>query len=209
MKIWFAKGSISAAAVIAAREAGVEAELIEVDFASGEQTQAAYLEVNPKGRVPALATDRGILTETGAILEYIAALAPEKALVPRDAWDLAQMRAALHWLASTMHVSHAHKMRGHRWASDPAALADMKAHVPKTMTDACRFVETELLRGPWVMGETYSVADIHLFVLTSWTPGDGVMLQDFPRLSAHFEAMQQRPAVKAIVDAGYMPQITS
>ncbi|MEY8840690.1 glutathione S-transferase N-terminal domain-containing protein, partial [Cribrihabitans sp. XS_ASV171] len=74
MQLYYAPGSISVAAAIALREAGIDHELTRVDFASAEQTKPAYHAINPKGRVPALATGDGVLTETGAILEYVAAL---------------------------------------------------------------------------------------------------------------------------------------
>lgn len=207
MKLWFAKSTISIAAIIAAREAGLEIELVELDFAKGEQTGQAYLDINPKGRVPALATDRGMLTETGAILEYLGAMAPEARLVPADPWEQAQMRSALHYLASTMHINHAHNKRGYRWASDTSSYEDMQRNVPRTMAQSCEFVETELLRGPWVMGAEFTVADIHLFMLTSWLRGDGVDVAAYPRLAAHFEAMKARPAVQAVIAAGQMPHI--
>ena len=205
MKIWFAKGTIGIAVVIAAREAGIDAELIEIDFAAKEQTQAAYLDINPKGRVPAVASDQGLLTETGAILEFIAGLVPEKRLMPADPWAAAQLRSALHYFASTMHVNHAHRMRGYRWASEDSSFADMAANVPRTMGESAAFVETELLQGPWVMGDDFTIADIHLFMLTSWLEGDGVDVTDYPRLAAHFSAMQKRPAVAWALAQGYLP----
>jgi len=66
MDLYFAKSTISVAVAIALEEASLPYTPRALDFASGEQTKPEYLAVNPKGRVPALVTDAGLLTETGA-----------------------------------------------------------------------------------------------------------------------------------------------
>ena len=109
--------------------------------------------------MPALVTDQGILTETGAILDYIADIAPAAGLRPSDPYEAAKMREAMCYLASTMHVNHAHKMRGHRWASEESSFADMKAKSVQTMTESAAHVENHALQGPYVLGETFSLAD--------------------------------------------------
>ena len=202
MKLYCAPNTISTASVIALFEAEIDAELIRLDFSKGDQTKPEYHAVNPKGRVPALITDQGILTETGAILEFIAATAPQGNLVPTDPWEAAQMRAVMFYLASTMHVNHAHKMRGHRWANDPGAIADMTAKVPQTMTEACHFICDHALAGPFVMGARFTIADPYLYAICSWLEGDGVTVTDFPKILTFRKAMQARKSVQHTHDAG-------
>ena len=67
-------------------------------------------------------------------------------------------------------------MRGHRWTDDAAAQAALKAFVPKSMGDAFALIEQGMLRGPWVMGEAYTICDPYLFTLARWLEGDGVDL---------------------------------
>ena len=75
-------------------EAGADYEAIRLDFAADEQQGVEYLAINPKGRVPALVTDRGILTETPAILLYLAQTHPHAVLAPlNDPFALAQLQA--------------------------------------------------------------------------------------------------------------------
>lgn len=119
MQLYYAPHTISIAVAIALEEAGLAYEAIKIDFAEKQQTTKAYHQINPKGRVPALVVDGGILTETGALLEYIADLAPDAGLRPTDPVRVARMREVMFYLASTMHVNHAHKLRGARWASIP------------------------------------------------------------------------------------------
>ena len=202
MQLFYANGTISIAVVIALNEAGLDYEAVEIDFASAEQTKAPYHAINPKGRVPALAMDGGILTETGAILDYIATRAPQAGLVPEDPLMAARMREVMYYIASTMHVNHAHKMRGARWADKKASWQDMTAKVPQTMTEAATYVERACLRGPFVLGDDLSLADFYLLVACSWLPGDEVDLAPFPKIRAFMEAMATRPSVQRAVDAG-------
>lgn len=199
MKLFYANGTIAIASSIALEEAGLAHELVRVDFKTAEQTKPEYLRINPKGRVPALSLpDDSILTETGAILEYIAAKATDTPLVPKNPEQAAHMRSVMYFLASTMHVAHAHKMRGTRWADDPSSHADMAAKVPQTMQACAAYVEAECFQGDFVCGEVFSIADPYLYVTCTWLSGDGVDVAAFPKLSAFMERMAQRDSVKTV-----------
>lgn len=202
MKLYLAKGTISIAVAIALEEAGLSYTPVVLDFAAGAQTQPAYLAINPKGRVPSLILDQARLTETGAILEYIGSLAP--ALVPQDAIQAAKMREAMYYIASTLHVNHAHKLRGQRWANEDASFADMRAKVPETMRAACAYLEVEVIQGPFVLGAQLTLADAYLFVATTWLAGDGVDVTAFPKLYAFMAAMEARASVRKVRAAGWL-----
>jgi len=196
LTLFTSPGSCARASHIALEESGLAFDIRRVDFAAQEQQSAGFLQINPKGRVPALVTDRGTLTESPAILGYIAQSAPDAALAPLgDAFALAQLQAFLAYISSTVHVAHAHGRRAYRWADDPAAMEAMKLKVHKNMSDCFRLIEDTLLAGPWVMGETYSIADPYLFTMSAWLDSDGVDIAAFPKVDAHYQAMLQRPAV--------------
>ncbi|WP_164660862.1 glutathione S-transferase family protein [Tropicibacter sp. Alg240-R139] len=204
MQLYYAPGTISIAVAIALEEAGLEYEPVKLDFSAGEQTTSAYGQINPKGRVPALVVEGGILTETGALLDFIADKAPEAGLVPADPVMAARMREVMYYLASTMHVNHAHKMRGHRWADKKSSWADMKGKVAETMTASCAYIESKGLRGPFVLGDNISLADIYLYVVSSWLEGDGVDVSAFPKIVAFRAAMEARASVQAVKAAGML-----
>ncbi|WP_171101531.1 glutathione S-transferase family protein [Ruegeria sp. HKCCD7255] len=204
MQLYYAPRTISVAVAIALEEAGLDYEAVKLDFAGGEQMKPAYLQINPKGRVPALAVDGGILTETGALLEFVAAKAPQAGLVPTDPVLAGRMREVMFYLASTMHVNHAHKMRGHRWADKETSWEDMAAKVAETMTASCDYVCANGLHGPFVLGEAFSLADAYLYVVCSWLEGDGVDVSAFPKIVAFREAMEARPSVQAVRAAGML-----
>lgn len=197
LKFYYAKNTCALASRIALEEAGLAYDLIKVDFASNQQRSPDYLKINPKGRVPALATERGVITETPAILAFIAQSAPAAKLAPLDdAFAFAEIQAFTNYLCSTVHVAHAHNRRGTRWADEPASIEDMKRKVPETMAACFDIIEHGMYQGPWVMGESYTIADPYLFTIANWLEGDGVDTGRFPKMLDHRRRMAERPAVK-------------
>ena len=167
--LYCAAQTCSLASHVTLEEAGAEYSTVRINFEADEQRSSRYLAVNPKGRVPAMVTDRGILTETSAIFAFIAQNFPQAGLAPlADPFAFAQVQAFNSYLCSTVHVAHAHGKRGHRWADDPAAIAAMRRRVPHSVSACFDLVEQDMLKGPWVMGETYTICDPYLFTLAQW-----------------------------------------
>src|SRR4030095_14617581 len=109
LKLYYAPNTCALASHIALEDAGADYETVRIDFAAHDQRKAECLAINPKGRVPSLVTDRGILTETPAILVFIAQSFPRAALAPvDDPYALARVQAFNSYLCSTVHVAHAH-----------------------------------------------------------------------------------------------------
>ncbi len=202
LEFYFSPGSCALASHIVLEDVGAEYRAHKIDFAANEQESPDFLAVNPKGRVPALITAVGILTETPAMLVYIAQTHPAANLAPlADAFAFARMQAFNSFLASTLHVAHAHNRRGHRWADEPEAIAAMRRKVPQSVGDAFAYVETEAFVGPYVMGDVYTVADPYLFTVARWLEGDGVDPARFPKIVGHREMMRGRKAVRAALAA--------
>jgi glutathione S-transferase len=198
LTLYYSPNACSLASHIALEEIGEPYEAKRVNFGAEQQKSPAYLALNPKARVPALATPRGILTETPAILAFLAQSFPAKRLAPLDdPFAFAELQAFNSYLCATVHVAHAHKQRGARWADEEASFADMRRKVPQTMTACFELIEARMLRGPWAMGEAFTVADPYLFTVTRWAEGDGVAVSRLPRVSAHRARMGERPAVRA------------
>lgn len=202
LKFYFAPQTCALASHLALEEAGAAYEAVRIDFSKSEQRGPDYLRINPKGRVPALATDRGILTETPAILLYIAQTHPKANLAPLDdPFALGRIQAVNSYLCSTVHVAHAHNPRGYRWADDPAAIAEMKRKVPQNVAECFTLIETEMFAGPFVMGDTFTIADPYLFTIATWLESDGVDPARFPKVLAHRNRMAERPAFQKVVAA--------
>jgi len=202
LKLFLAANTCALASHIALEEAGATHEIVRVDFRANEQRKPEYLAINPKGRVPALATGRGILTETPAILAFIAQSFPAARLAPLDdPYEFARVQAFNSYLCSTVHVAHAHRMRGIRWADEPEAHLAMQRKVPQAVGDCFALIEREMFEGPWVMGNDYTVCDGYLFTLSQWLAGDGVDINRTPKIAEHFKRVGERPAVqRALAD---------
>lgn len=202
LTLYYAPHTISLATHIALETVGAQYTAIKVDFANRQQQSAEYLKINPKGRVPALVTDRGILTETPAMLLYVCQCFPEANLAPlNDPFALARVNAFNSYLCSTVHVAHAHRMRGHRWvdANDVASIAAMQKKVPQNMNDCFALMEREMVKGPWVMGDDYTICDMYLFTLAQWCEADGVNINNYKKIAEHHRLMSGIPYVKRAI----------
>lgn len=200
IKLYYAAHTCSLASHIALEDAGADYTTVRVSFAGEQQRTPEYLAINPKARVPALVTDRGVLTETPAMLAFIAQSFPRARLAPLDdPFQFAQAQAFNSYLCSTLHVAHAHRMRGTRWADDAAAIEAMKRKVPESVGACFDLIERTMLRGPWVMGDSYTICDPYLFTLAQWLEADGVDPARIPNVMAHRQRMSERPAVRKAI----------
>jgi glutathione S-transferase len=200
LSLFYAHNTCSLASHIALEDSGAAYEAKRLNFAEGDQRKPEFLALNPKGRVPALVTDQGILTETPAILVYIGQSFPKANLIPaNDPFRLGQIQSFNSYLCSTVHPAHAHRVRGYRWSDDQAAQDSMKKKVPQNVGDCFDLIEREYFKGPWVMGADYTIADPYLFTIARWLEADGVDPKRFPKVLDHRNRMAERPAVKKVL----------
>ena len=194
MKLYYAPGACSLADHIALIEAGSDYTLEKVDLkAKKTETGADYLDINPKGYVPALALDDGaVLTENIAILGYIADAA--HALEP--AGSLARFRS----LETTAFVStELHK--NFKPFFNPAASDAERDEAKQVLAKRFAIVEAQLGDQPFLFGEGVSVADCYLFVMLFWATKRGVEVGK--PLEAYYARMRARPAVvRAFAEEG-------
>ena len=181
LTLYFAPGASSMAPHIALREIGVPFESKPLSFHRKEHRAPGYLAINPEGKVPTLLIDGRPLTEVAAILFYLAKRFPEaKLLADRGIEAEARAISWMSFLASTIHPA---RREGMERAKTVFALA-----------------EERLGHRPWALGE-YSIVDIHLFRLY-WRLAFSyeIVLQLLPRLSAHYDRMMARPAVRKTIE---------
>lgn len=198
--LYYFPGTCARASHIALEHAGADYRVARVDFRANGQRAPDYLAINPKGRVPALETPQGVITETPAILAYIAQSFPEAGLAPLDdPFAFAKAQAFAGYLCSTVHPAHAHAVRGSRWADDPAAIQEMKRKAPQVLSDCFDLIENQMLVGPWVLGENYSFCDPYLFTLAGWLASHELDIARWPKTAAHSQRMSEDPAVRRVL----------
>jgi glutathione S-transferase len=201
LHFYYAPRCCALASHIVLEEVGAEYERTRLDFTKQEQRSPAYLAINPKARVPALATSHGVLTETPAMLVYLAQLFPAAKLIPfDDQWAFAQVQSFNAYLCATVHVAEAHWQRGNRWVDpdDAHAIAALKRKVPTSVFDAFELVERNLT-GEWVMGDTFTICDPYLFTLAQWMEFYGVNVSGLLRVIAHRSRVGARAATQRAI----------
>jgi glutathione S-transferase len=204
LKLFYSPGACSLAAHAALEEAGATYETQLVDLKAGQQRSSEYLRINPRGRVPALATERGILTESPAILAYIALRFPEARLADlSDPFAFANVQAFNVYLAATVHIAFAHVFRPARYADGEVAVAAMKAKAGEALDEAFAAIDEKFADGrPFVHGAQYTLSDPYLLVFERWfTQGKLGHPERCARVRAHRERVEARPAVQRVLAA--------
>lgn len=199
LKLYYSKASSALAPHILLEEVGADYRLHEVPLAKGAHKEPGYLAINPKGRVPALGTPEGIITENPAILNYVAATHPEAGMLPETPFMRAQADALNAYICATVHVAFAHKQRGARWADSEEAQKAMQAKVAENMAECAAIIDRHYIKGPWALGDRYTLCDAYLVLVSRWLGMVGVDFAPYPRLRAHRDALLERPATQAVM----------
>jgi len=205
LKLFYAPGACSLAPHIVLEEIGSPYEAQAVDLHGGEQRSAAYLKTNPKGKVPALQTERGVLTENPVILGYLAQRFPQAQLAPlEDAFAFASLQSFNTYLATTVHVTFARLFRSMRFVDGDAALESLKSKAAQALDECFQLIDQQLSDGrAYVHGDAFTVSDPYLYVFARWTsrPGAMVELARYPHVQSHRDRVQARPAAQRALAA--------
>lgn len=203
LKLYYSPGACAMASHFALEEAGADYELVKIDLKRGEQKTPEYLAINPAGVTPALVTDRGVLTENVVIVGYVAQTHPDAKLAPNDdSFAFGKMQSVNAWLGASLHPAIGKVLFGR-----PPLEGEAREAAVKLALEKYDLAEQHLLIGPWVTGEAYTVADGYLSVFTRWArQADLLDKARYPRLNAHLDAVQARPAViRALEMEGLQP----
>lgn len=193
MKLYYKPGSCSLASHIILRELAVPFTLERADTATGlTETGRQYAEINPKGYVPALELEPGVvLTENPAILEYLADLATQQPLAPpAGSLQRARLRELLAFLTSELHKTFSPFFSGTALSPEQKQLALQK--MQRRLGNLNQQLQQH---GPYLLGEQLSVADVYAFVILSWTRYIKVSLADWPALQDFCDRIAKRPCV--------------
>lgn len=195
LKLYYSPGACALASHIALEEAGADYELVKIDLSAGEQRTPEFLAVNPAGSTPALVTDDGILTENAVIMAYVAQAHPAAGLAEHAAsFGFSKMQSLNGFLSASVHPA-----IGRLLFSRPPLEGETRQAALEAALAKYDVVENSLLKGPWAMGEAYTVADGYLSVFTRWARQAKLLdTGRFPRLNAHLDALQARPAVQRV-----------
>lgn len=198
LKLYYSPGACALASHIALEEAGADYELVRIDLSAGEQKTPDYLAINPAGSTPALVTDDGILTENAVIMAHVARTHPDARLADdASSFGFSKMQSLNGYLSASLHPA-----IGRLLFSRPPLEGETREAALEAALSKYDVVEQSLLQGPWAMGKAYTVADGYLSVFTRWARQAKLLDSGrFPRLNAHLDAVQARPAVQRVFAA--------
>jgi glutathione S-transferase len=197
MKLYFSPGACSLSPHIALREAGLEFELEKVDFATKKTSSGAdFLAINRKGYVPALDLGGGqVLTEGPAIVQFIADQKPESKLAPAVGTPARyRLQETLNFISTELH-------KGFSPLFNPKTPDEYKAIAKENLAKRFNVLAKDLESQPYLMGDTFTVADAYLFTVLQWTHFVKIDLTPWPALVAFMARVGERPAVKAAIEA--------
>ncbi len=191
MKLYYAPGACSLAVHAVLREAGIAFQLEKVDLQS-KQTEHGrnYLEVNPKGSVPALQLDSGdVLTEAVVCLQYVADMAPGKRLAPASG-TMARYRLMewLNYIAVELHKTFGPLFHG--------ASPERREEVVKMLSTRFDYVAGQLTGSDYLTGPDFTVADAYLYAVLNWTHFLKVDITPWPALGDFLARLSRRASVQ-------------
>jgi glutathione S-transferase len=197
MKLYYSPGACSLAPHIVAREAGLSLDLEKIDLANRTTASGrSYLEVNPKGYVPALQVQDGtVMTEVSALIQYLADQAPQTGLIP--AAGTPERYKVLEWIGFI--ATEIHKGFGPLW--NPTTPDAVKQATKERLFQRFAYVDQQLDGRSYLTGERFTVADAYLFVVVNWTNFHGLSLGDYKNLAAFMERVAARPKVQDALQA--------
>jgi glutathione S-transferase len=202
IRLHYYPGNASLVPHLLLEELDVPFELVLVDRAHDAQKSPEYLKLNPNGLIPVLVdvTPDGelVLYETAAICLHLldthagAGLAPAPGTAAR-----AHFYKWIAWLTNTLQAALIIYFYPERWAGEPAAVAQVKAHAEAKIGAMLDQLDAELAaRGPWLLGAAFSALDLYALVLCRWTRGFARPARSLPQLGPYLQRLLARPAVQ-------------
>jgi len=205
MKLHYQPGACSMASHIILNELGVSFDLDKTDTVTCK-TEAGedFRKISPNGYVPALITDNGdIITETPAVLQYLADQSPGAGLAPPNGtMARTRLQEVLNFLSSELHTSFRPFFSGVELddaarSKAEAGVGRCAAHIERSLADGRTFL----------LGDTFTVADAYAFVVLNWAGFVGISLDAHPKAQTYVARIAARPAsIKAMVAEGLMEQ---
>jgi len=198
MKLYYSPGACSLSPHIVLRELGLLFNLEKVDTKTHQTADGTdFYQINPKGYVPVLKLDDGaLLTEGVAIVQYLADTHAAKGLAPQaGTLERARLQEHLNYIASELH-------KGFGPLFHPGGAPESKEAAKAEIAHRLDHIEQVLSDGRnYLLGDSFSVADVYLFVVAGWTKAVGMGTDKWPRLTAFLERVGQRPAVQEALRA--------
>lgn len=196
--LYFAPGTCARVSLTALEEIGEPFETRLVAFMRGDHRSADFLAVNPAGKVPALVTDEGTITQNTAILWYLARRYPQANLLPFASSPMgqAQLIRQLAHFSADVHPLVSRIAVPFLFAGSPEGQAQVRESGMTAIRLHLHAFEETLSQTHWLTGENWSVLDSYLGWVWFRIMGAGFDGSAFPKIAAHYDRLKSRPAVQ-------------
>jgi glutathione S-transferase len=197
MKLYYSAGACSLTPHIALKEAGLAFEAISAPTKTHQLPDGSdYYQINPLGYVPLLVLDDGRqLRECAVIIQYIADQAPDKQLAPANGtFERYKLQEWLSFIGTELHKNFAPLFT-------PGMPEEAKVLIKSRLMERLTWVDSELAKSDYLMGDAFSVADAYLFNVSNWTRFVGVNISALENLAALRARVSARPAVQEAMRA--------
>jgi glutathione S-transferase/GST-like protein len=204
-KLYWAQETGAMAPQIILEEVAASYERVVLDTDKGEEMQAEYLAINPRGQIPALVlADGSVMTESAAMVLHLADSHPEAGLLPvSGSAERAQVYRWLFYAVANLYESDLRFYYSDRYTTDAACVESVKQSAREYMDQSFDLLETELGDGPFVLGDQYSVIDPYLLMLAHWHERPETLFARCPKLKRLCDTVRSRPAVQRIWSQHY------
>ncbi len=192
MKLYYSPGACSLGPHIVLNELGLAHEVEKVDLAAKKtETGKDYWQINPKGYVPAIATDDGpLVSEAANVLQYLADKKPEAGLLQKP--GTMERTRAVEWLTFVSTELH----KGYSPLFRPTTPDAYKTIVRENLAKRLAYVDKQLAGKKYLLGDNFSAPDAYLFTVLRWSKFTQVDLSPYANINAYFERVQARPKVQ-------------
>jgi glutathione S-transferase len=203
MKLYFAPGACSFVPHAMLEIAGAAFEPVMLKLHKGEQHDAAYVAINPRGQVPVLQlADGSVITQIVAICSYLDAAYQDARFLPQEPLARAKALETLAWMNNTVHPTFTHIFMPQKFASDPAACDAVRAHNTARYLELLQELDALVAakKTPWLFGESITPADLYVLVVTRWGGFAQIEPTQFKASWAHMQALAAHPAVAKTIE---------
>jgi glutathione S-transferase len=204
-KLYFAPGACSFVPHTLLESAGADFEPVLVKLHKGEQNEAPFRAVNPRGQVPVLVDGDTTITQILAIVTWLDAKFPQLEFLPRDAFARARLLETLAWMNNTVHPTFTHVFMPYKFAGTPEAQAELKTFNAKVYAGLLGEIEAMAQQAaaagrPFLGGARFGPLDAYALTLLRWGGFAQIDPTGFPALWAHVQKVAQLPAVARAIE---------
>jgi glutathione S-transferase len=199
--LFYAANACSLAAHVLLEEVDMEHSLRELSLAAGDQREPGFLALNPRGHVPVLLADDQVISESLAVLTWIAMQADRPDLLGIGVLERTRVYERLSFFIGSVHVAYAQFRRPSRFSDDTGAHGSIveggRRKFSHLLGEVARMVEDRT----WFVGDDFTAADLYPFIFHRWARGVGLELDQFDSWNQHAARMAARPSVRRALAA--------